>query len=155
MTGYEVVTTDDKKIGAVVDVRDDYLIVETGRLIKHRHALPKAFAHPVDAEQLVRVTVSKELVDESPQVDDGFNERQVARHYGLAAGFEHPETEGDGELLPDDPAESAAVDGLRHGVEPADKVRAEIREGHHDAKPPHVLDRSRNAVDPFGQTANH
>jgi hypothetical protein len=155
MTGYEVVTTDDKRVGAVVEVRDDYLIVETGRLIKHRHALPKAFAHPVDADQLVRVTVSKELVEDSPNVEDGFDEHQVARHYGLAAGYEHPETEGDGVLLPDDPAESAAVDGLRHGVEPADKVRAEIREGHHDTTVPHVSDRSRSAGDPFGQTANH
>ena len=155
MNGYEVVTTDDKKVGAVVEVRDDYLIVETGKLIKHRHALPKAFAHPVDAEQLIRVTVSKELVEDSPLVDDGFDEREVARHYGLASGYEHPETEGEGELLPDDPAESAAVDGLRHGVQPADKVRAEIREGHHDVKPPHVSERSATAMDPFGQTANH
>jgi hypothetical protein len=155
MNGYEVVTTDDKKVGAVVDVHDEYLIVETGKLIKHRHALPKAFAHPVDAEQLVRVTVSKELVDDSPQVDDGLDEQLVARHYGLASGYEHPETEGDGELLAADPAESAAVDGMRHGIEPSDKLRAEIREGHHDTSVPHVRDRSRNAGDPFGQTANH
>jgi hypothetical protein len=155
MNGYEVVTTDDKRVGSVVDVHDDYLIVETGKLIKHRHALPKAFAHPVDAEQLVRVTVSKDLVEDSPNVDDRFDERLVARHYGLAAGYEHPETEGDGELLPDDPGESATVDGLRHGIQPADKIRAEIREGHHDAALPHVRDRSSSAVDPFGQTANH
>jgi hypothetical protein len=155
MTGYEVVTTDDKRVGAVVEVRDDYLIVETGRLIKHRHALPKAFAHPVDADQLVRVTVSKALVEDSPNVEDGFDEHLVARHYGLAAGYEQPETQGDGVLLPNDPAESAAVDGLRHGIEPADKVRAEIREGHHDKTMPHVSERSRTADDPFGQTANH
>jgi hypothetical protein len=155
MTGYEVVTTDDQRIGSVVEARGDYLIVESGTLRKHRHALPKAFAHPVDADQLVRVTVSKALVEDSPTVDDQLDELAVARHYGLAAGYEHPETEGAGELVPDDPAESAAVDGLRHGVVPADQQRAEIREGHHDTTMPHVRDRSSNAADPFGSTANH
>ena len=157
MTGYEVVTTDDHKIGSVVDAQGDYLIVESGTLRKHRHALPKAFAHPVDADQLVRVTVSKELVDDSPRVDDGLEavELEVARHYGLASGYEHPETEGAGDILPSDPAESASVDGLRHGVVPADETRAEIREGHHDSSMPHVLERMPNAADPFGSTANH
>jgi hypothetical protein len=155
MTGYEVVTTDDHKIGNVVGARGDYLIVESGKLIKHRHALPKAFAHPVDADQLVRVTVSRELVEDSPRVDDGLDEIAVARHYGLASGYEHPETEGRGELVADDPAESASVDGARHGVVPADQTRAEIREGHHDSTQPHVRDRMANAADPFGSTANH
>jgi hypothetical protein len=57
-------------------------------------------------------------------------------------------------VLPDDPADSATVDGLRHGVEPADKQRAEVREGRHDAATPAVHDRPATAVDPFGQTAN-
>jgi hypothetical protein len=155
MTGYEVVTTDDHRIGSVVGSHGDYLIVESGTLRKHRHALPKAFAHPVDADQLVRVTVSKELVDESPRVESEFDDVAVARHYGLAAGYDHPETEGDGELLASDPAESAAVDGMRHGIVPADEQRAEIREGHHDTATPHVLERMPNAADPFGSTANH
>jgi hypothetical protein len=155
MTGYEVVTTDDHKIGSVVDAQGDYLIVESGTLRKHRHALPKAFAHTVDADQLVRVTLSKELVDDSPRVDDGIDELAVARHYGLASGYEQPETGGRGELVADDPAESAAVDGLRHGVVPADEQRAEIREGRHDTTSPHVLERMPNAADPFGSTANH
>jgi hypothetical protein len=155
MNGYEVLTTDDHKIGNVVDDRGDYLIVESGRLIKSRHALPKAFAHPVDAEQVVRVTVSKELVHDSPKIGEEMDERAFARHYGLASGYDHPETEGDGVLLADDPAESAAVDGARHGVVPAEQQRAEIREGHHDTTVPHVRDRSANAADPFGQAANH
>jgi hypothetical protein len=155
MTGYEVVTTDDHRVGSVVETRGDYLIVESGKLRKHRHALPKAFAHPVDADRLVRITVSKELVDDSPRVTDVFDEQAIARHYGLAAGYEHPETEGDGVLLPDDPAESAAVDGARHGIVSAEQQRAEIREGHHDVTMPHVRGRMGNAADPFGQAANH
>jgi hypothetical protein len=154
MTGYDVVTSDDHKIGTVVAVEGDYLIVEHGRLLKTLHALPKAFAHPVDAEELVRVTVSKALVHDSPKVGEEWDEQAVARHYGLASGYAHPETEGDGVLLPDDPAESASVDGARHGIKPADQERAEIREGHHDITTPAVHDRSRTAADPFGQTAN-
>jgi hypothetical protein len=82
------------------------------------------------------------------------DEQAVQRHYGLAGGYEHPETEGDGVVLPDDPAESAAVDGARHGVVPAEQERAEIREGRHDTTSAHVRDRSPNAADPFGQAAN-
>jgi hypothetical protein len=154
MNGYHVVTSDDHKIGTVVDEQGEYLIVEHGTLRKTRHALPKAFAHPVDAEQLVRVTVSKELVNDSPKLGDEFDEQAVARHYGLAAGYEHPETEGDGVILPDDPAESSAVDGARHGIKPADQERAEIREGHHDTTQPAIRERMPNAADPFGQVAN-
>jgi hypothetical protein len=155
MNGYDVLTTDDHRIGRVVADRGDYLIVESGKLKKSRRALPKAFAHPVDAEQIVRVTVSKGLVADSPKVGETIDEQAVARHYGLASGYAHPETEGAGVLLPDDPAESAAVDGARHGIVPAEQERAEIREGHHDTTMPHVRDRSANAADPFGQAANH
>jgi hypothetical protein len=57
----------------------------------------------------------------------------VDEHYGLAEGTPAPETEGYGELLPDDPAHSADQDAFRAGREPADKERAEIREGGLDA----------------------
>ena len=156
MTGYHVVTSDDKKIGHVVDDREHHLIVEHGTVRKTQHAIPKAFVHPVDAEQLVRVTVSKELVAESPKVCHGeLDEQAVARHYGLASGFEHPDTGGRGDLLPDDPAEGSVVEGQRHGVEPPEKTRAEIREGHHDGSAAVVRERMANAADPFGATANH
>jgi hypothetical protein len=154
MTGYDVVTSDDHRIGSVVEVRGDYLIVEQGMLRKTRHALPKAFAHPVDAERLVRVTVSRALIADSPKVGSDWDEAATARHYGLAGGYAHPETEGAGVMLADDPAESASVEGQRYGVKPADQQRAEIREGRHDRTTPHVSGRSANAADPFGQTAN-
>jgi hypothetical protein len=154
MNGYDVLTSDDHKLGTVVEVRDGYLIVEHGRVLKSRHAVPKAFAHPIDAEQVVRVTVSRELVSESPKVGSDWDEPAIARHYGLAGGTNHPETEGDGVILHDDPAESAAVDGARHGIKSAEQERAEIREGEHDMTTPHVSGRMPNAADPFGQTAN-
>jgi hypothetical protein len=154
MKGYDVLTTDNHKIGSVVEADGAYLIVESGTLFKSRRALPKVFAHPVDAEQIVRVTVSRQLVSDSPKVGDSLDQQAVARHYGLAGGYEHPETEGDGLLLADDPAEGAAVEGARHGIVPAEQERAEIREGHHDVTTPRVRDRSANAADPFGQAAN-
>lgn len=144
MNGYAVVSSDDHTIGHVVADRGDYLLLERGMLRKSRHALPKAFAHPVDAERLVRVTVSKELIADSPKVtDEEFDERAVARHYGLAVGYDEPETEGRGEILPDDPAEPATVAGARHGVEPPDRERAEIRE--------HELGRAAEHVDRGGR----
>lgn len=151
MNNYAVISSDDHKIGHVVDDRDDYLIIEHGHVRKTRHALPKAFVHPVDAEQLVRVTVSKELIADSPKVDeDGVDEDAVARHYGLAVAYAEPDTHGDGEMLPDDPAEGSVVEGQRHGVEPPEKTRAEIREHGHDVSIPVVHDRSPNAIEPGG-----
>ena len=134
MVGYEVVGRDEHKIGKVAAIEGDLLIVEGGLLHKTRHAIPKTFAHPDDDEQVVRLTISKNLVDDSPALKDGEVDRHaVAEHYGLAEGYEAPETEGLGELKPDDPAWSAEQDQLRSGVEPAPERRARIREGDGDA----------------------
>lgn len=130
MEGFEVVTSDDCKIGHVVDVREGHVVVEHGLLKKTRHAVPEAFAHADEAEKTVRLTVSKEIVESSPKLENGSVDTQaVAEHFGLAAGTPAPETEGYGELLPDDPARSADQELLRAGQEPADKQRAETREG--------------------------
>ena len=136
MEGYEVITSDERELGRVVEVTDDNLIIEHGLLRKSRHAIPRAFAKPDVAEQVVRLTVSEDLVSTSPKVeDDSFDERAVAQHYGLAAGETAPETEGYGEVLPDDPAWSAEEEELRSGVEPAAERRAKIREGRSEAGP--------------------
>ena len=136
MEGYEVITSDERELGRVVEVTDDNLIIEHGLLRKSRHAIPRAFAKPDVAEQVVRLTVSEDLVSTSPKVeDDSFDERAVAQHYGLAAGETAPETEGYVEVLPDDPAWSAEEEELRSGVEPAAERRAKIREGRSEAGP--------------------
>jgi len=130
MKGFEVVTSDDCKIGHVVDVQDKHLIVEHGLLKKTQHAVPETFAHADASEETVRLSLSKELVVSSPKVENGSLDTQaVAEHYGLAEGAPAPETEGYGELLDDDPARSADQDALRAGGETADQQRAEIREG--------------------------
>jgi hypothetical protein len=128
--GYEVVGSDDGKLGHVVEIDGDFLIAEEGTLRKKRHAIPTAFAHPDDGEHVVRLTVSKELVEDSPTFKEGELDRKAAAaHYGLAEGFDAPETQGDGELMPDDPALSSEQEGLRRGVEPAAQQRVASREG--------------------------
>jgi hypothetical protein len=95
MEGYEVITSDEKNLGEVVDVKGENLIVERGLLRKSRHAIPKVFAEEDTSEKVVRLTVSEELVDNSPKLeDDEVDERAVAEHYGLAAGDPAPETQG-------------------------------------------------------------
>jgi hypothetical protein len=134
MVGYEVVGSDDHKVGKVAAIEGDLLIVEGGLLHKTKHAIPKTFVHPDDDVQVVRLTISKDLVDDSPALKNGeIDRRAVAEHYGLAEGYEAPETEGLGELRPDDPAWSAEQEERRTGVEPAAERRARIREGESDA----------------------
>jgi hypothetical protein len=99
MDGYDVIDTDDHKVGEVVAVEGDLLVVEAGLLRKTRHAVPKAFAYPDDGERVVRLSVSKELVESSPTIKNHEIDRSgVAKHYGLAEGYEAPETKGLGEL---------------------------------------------------------
>jgi hypothetical protein len=136
MKGYEVITSDDRKAGRVVEVKGDNLIIEHGLVLKKQHAVPKVLAHEDESEQVVRLSVSSELVDASPKVDDGqIDQRAVAEHYGLAAGEPAPETEGYGDVLPDDPARSAEQEQLRTGVEPAAAHRARMREGQTEPGP--------------------
>jgi len=100
---YEVVTIDGDKIGHVIDENADYLIVEHG-LLKSKHALPRTFAEINETEGVIRTTLSKQLVYDSPKVNGDFDRDAIAEHYGLAEGFEDPPTRGLGELEPDDPA---------------------------------------------------
>jgi hypothetical protein len=136
MEGYEVITSDDRKIGHVVRVEGDMLVVESGKLRKSQHAIPTTFAQANDADEAVRVSVSREIVESSPELENGSVDRKaVAEHYGLAEGYDAPETRGEGELLPDDPALSEEVEDRRIGVEPAAERRARIREGESEAGP--------------------
>jgi hypothetical protein len=136
MEGYEVISSEESKIGEVVAVKDDLVIVEGGLLRKSRHAVPKVYGHADDAERVFRLTVSKELVEASPAVKNGDLDRNaIAEHYGLAGGYPEPETEGYGDVRPDDPAWSAEQEELRSGIEPAAERRARIREGESEAGP--------------------
>jgi hypothetical protein len=138
--GYDVITSDEHKLGHVAGTIGPNLVVEHGTLRKTKHAVPKVFVHPDDAERVVRLTVSKELVEDSPKLVDGdLDERAVAEHYGLAAGYEEPETLGDGELLPDDPAWSAEEEELRTGLPTAPQERLRAREGDVTPESPGLL----------------
>ena len=128
LEGYEVVTCDDNKVGHVVGIRGDYLLVEHGTIFKSKHAIPRTFVEPHDDERLVRTTVSKEVFCDSPKVNGDFDEHQIALHYGLAAAEDEPLTRGYGDVLPDDPARSAEEDALRMGVRTDEQERLAVRE---------------------------
>jgi hypothetical protein len=138
--GYDVITSDESKLGHVVGTIGDNLVVEHGTLHKTRHPVPKVFAEVHDDERAVRLTVSKELVTEAPKVKNGsLDERAVAEHYGLAAGYDDPETKGAGELLPDDPAWTAETDEQRAGIPTAEQERLRAREGDPEPESPGLL----------------
>ncbi len=151
MEGFEVVTSDDCKFGHVVGVEGDHLIVEHGTLRKSKYAIPETFAHAEEGEQVVRLSVSKQIIEGSPKLENGSIDRQaVAEHYGLAEASDSPDTEGYGDVLPDDPGRSAVEEELRTGLTPADQQRAQMREagngGQSDdplGKPPETLDARR------------
>jgi hypothetical protein len=95
MEGFEVFTSDDCKYGHVVDVQAGHLIVEHGTMRKSKHAVPETFAHADDSQRVVRLSVSKEIVDTSPKLDNGsLDSHAVAEHYGLAEGDAAPDTGG-------------------------------------------------------------
>lgn len=137
MDGYEVITSDDQKLGKVARIENGYLIVEHKHLLKERHhAVPLAFAHAEDAEQVVRLSVSKTLIEDGPEVKDGeFDRKAVAAHYGLAEGYDSPETLGDGDLLPQDPGLSAEQEDLRLGREPEAERVARMLKGDEEPGP--------------------
>jgi hypothetical protein len=86
MEGYDVISVaDDKKLGTVVREQDDYVVFEHGALRKQHHAVPKTTVE-VDADRHeVRTNLSKELVEDSPRVDDsGFDREVLDRYYGEA-----------------------------------------------------------------------
>ena len=134
MQGYEVRTIDDDMIGHVAADDGDFLIVEHGRLMKTKHALPKAFAEVDDDEKVVRTTLSKELIDDSPKVNGELDRVAVAEHYGLVEHFAaEPTSDGD------DPDEIAYPDdaSLRGEAEARREVVA--NEGPFDDPAGHVL----------------
>ena len=128
MDGYDVVSVDDQKIGKVVGETGMFLIVEQGALLKSKHPLPREFAHVDDSEQQVRVTVPKEIVADSPKIDDDFNEQVAAEYYGIALS-PGPGPEGYGVSEAGDPSRSSEEQAARQDVEPAVEERAQIREG--------------------------
>ena len=129
MRGYEVVTSDDRVVGKVVDVRNGFLIVESGHLRKSRHPVPREFVHPVDEAGKAFVTVPRRILMDAPKADrnGNFDRAETARHYGLAESYLQPPSEGEGVSLPHDPAWGADRDLIAAGRPAPEHRRAEIR----------------------------
>ena len=87
MEGYDVVSSDDHKVGHVVETQNGYLIVESGMLRKTKHAIPLDMTRMDDEDEAVRLTVSKQMVEEGPTVDDG-DWQAVEDYYGRSAELE-------------------------------------------------------------------
>jgi hypothetical protein len=82
MEGQDVVTSDDHKIGTIVEERDGFAIVEMGHVFKSKHALPLDFLHEFEGVQ--RATVDKGLVADSPKLENGELDADAVRlYYGL------------------------------------------------------------------------
>jgi hypothetical protein len=133
MRGYQVVTSDRRVVGHVTDVREGFLIVESGRLRRFRRPVPREFTHVVDEAAQVFVTVPRRVLRDAPEVDrrGAFDVAEASRLFGLAAagdrGGEHRRVEIRKRLRP---GPSPAQDG--HHRSPAllgDRHWAGIRVG--------------------------
>jgi hypothetical protein len=147
MEGQEVVTSDDHTLGTVVAERDECVIIETGHVFKTKHAIPRAFLHEHDG--VLRATVTKEVVNDSPKVDaDDFDVSAVRTHYGLDTVFvTDPDPDG---------VENAETAAASVGQQPAPAQRVGTLGGTNDPSvdSPVIRDRQANAADPAGVTAN-
>jgi hypothetical protein len=147
MEGYELVTPDEDTVGHVVERRRDYLIVERGVLRKSRHAVPWSMVEIDEADKKARTSLSKELIETSPKLEDGsLDEPAVAAHYGLGADTTAPATEGYGATDRTDPARSAEDDAVSAGVEPSAQERARVRQ-ETPGEGPELLDVRRTRTD--------
>jgi hypothetical protein len=128
MEGYDVVTTEDEKVGKVVGTHGDDLIVESGTLKKSKHVLPQTFAHVDEGKGVVRMSIGKDVFYDSPKVNGEVDDVAVADYYGLAGGSKAPPTEGYGDTVSDDPSVGSETQAERAGMKPAPQERAEARE---------------------------
>jgi len=140
-----VVTSDNQKLGTVVDERDRCVVIETGHVFKTKHAIPREFLHEV--EGVLRATVTKDVVDDSPKVDlENWDCSVVRLHYGLDGPFQ-VDLDADG-------LENAETAAQRAGIKPTPVERLDVLEGKDPSATPAVRDRMANAADPGGVTAN-
>jgi hypothetical protein len=89
--GYEVVTSERRKIGRVSAVLDGFLVVELGQVFRSRRPVPNEFAHAQDGERTVVVTAPRNVVEDAPRVHHRriFDVEQASRHYGLSSSYGH------------------------------------------------------------------
>ena len=85
MEGYDVVTSDGKKVGRIAAVAGDFYVVERGKVWKTRAPLPKRFARVDEDTRLVRADISSQLLLAAPKVgrDGTIDEGAVSAFYAL------------------------------------------------------------------------
>ncbi|HSS74273.1 MAG TPA: hypothetical protein VLK53_11985 [Gaiellaceae bacterium] len=85
MKGYELVRSDGERIGRVADRIGGVVVVELGRLLRTRLALPREFAHATDCDRRVAVTAPLALLRAAPRVTRNgvFDAGAVSRHFGV------------------------------------------------------------------------
>lgn len=137
MDDFDVIDNEDHSVGHVVGEEGNSIILERGTFRKHRHAVPRTFVVVDEEARVVRTTVSKQLIEDSPEVDDdGVDEQAIAAYYGLAGGYDQPDTLGYGEVGADETAISADLQTRSAGIIPPEEKRARMREGHDDTYGP-------------------
>lgn len=111
--GQVIVGSDDRKIGRVAGEEDGCVLVQTGHVFKSVHAMPKDFVHEIDGE--LRATISREIVEESPEIDADWSPHDVLLYYGIGGPYR---------IDPDpDEVGSAETVGAREGIEPEPSKR--------------------------------
>ena len=84
MEGYDLITSDDSNLGPIVEASGGHAVVEHGHLRKSRHAVPPVFLDVHDDERVVRTTLSKQVIEDSPKLENGdLDEDEIAAYYGL------------------------------------------------------------------------
>jgi hypothetical protein len=137
MDDYKIIDSDNHTVGHVVGEKGGSIILERGTLRKHRHALPRTFTEVDEEAGVVRTTLSKQMIEDSPELDDdGVDEQAIAAYYGLAGGYEQPDTLGYGELEADETAISVDLQTRRAGIIPPEEKRAQMRDGADDTYGP-------------------
>lgn len=140
MQGYDVVTSDDHKIGHVVEERDECVIVEHGHVFKSRQGIPKTFAHADDATKTVRATITRDVFTGSPKSNtESWDCNEVLKYYGVIGEFE---TDPDPNALGTD---DRAVQ---------ERVATQTGTEHDGGSVPAVSERMASAADPGGIAAN-
>jgi hypothetical protein len=85
MKGYNVVTTDDERVGHIVGMQGDYYIVESGSMLKKaRYPLPKRYTTVEPERERVLIRMSRETLFGAPTVgrDGTLDELAVAAYWG-------------------------------------------------------------------------
>ena len=154
MEGYDVLTSDDDKVGRVVGRRGAVPVVETGHLLKRstrsRRRSPTRTRRSASSGSRSRGTSSHD----SPKVsDDDFDEAEVASTTASQrATRRRRPSRPPASSSPTIPAISAEQEGARHGIEPAEQRRAEIRENREATRCRRAAEPGARVAQPVGRS---